>query len=255
MRRATIVVMSPVTATLPPPPAICADWALFLDVDGTLLEFSEHPDDVHVPGDLIDALAALQRRLDGALALVSGRPLAQLDQLFAPLHLPAAGLHGLEQRGADTTASPDPPAALRAIRDQAEAIASQYPGALIEDKGAALALHWRGNPAARLALSALADAALPGLCDYRLQRGDHVVELRPIGDDKGMAVAAMLDDAPFKGRHPVFVGDDHSDEHGFDAVREHGGFAVLVGDRTPSAARYRLADCKAVHDWLVREAS
>ncbi|KGM56577.1 hypothetical protein N799_03225 [Lysobacter arseniciresistens ZS79] len=238
-------------ATLPPPPAIRDDWALFLDVDGTLLEFADTPTGVRVPPGLVDVLAALQQHLSGALALVSGRRLAQLDALFAPLRLPAAGLHGLERRHADHHVDPPtPPTLLAILHRKAELLAMQYPGALVEDKASTLALHWRGNPAAEQPLRELADAALPWLHDYRLQAGDGVVELRPVGTDKGDAIAALLGEAPFAGRVPVFTGDDLTDEHGFEVVEQRGGIAVLVGDRRPSLARHRLADPAAVLRWL-----
>lgn len=238
-------------AHLPPPPAIADDWALFLDVDGTLLEFAESPERVRVPPGLVDMLASLRQRLDGALALVSGRRLAQLDQLFTPLRLPAAGLHGLERRHADNHIDPPtPPSLLAILQRKAELVTGRFPGALVEDKDSTIALHWRGNPAAEQPLRELAEAALPWLHDYRLQAGDGVVEVRPSGTDKGDAIAALLGEAPFAGRTPVFVGDDLTDEHGFEVVLRHSGLAVLVGDRQPSLARHRLPDIAAVMAWL-----
>ena len=134
--------------TLPSPPAVAPDWALFLDVDGTLLDFAQAPGDVHVDPGLLDTLAILHGRLDGALALISGRTLAQLDALFAPLHLPAVGLHGLERRDdGHLTRSPRTPA-LDVVIASARALAGKYPGALVEDKGTTVALHWRGASAA-----------------------------------------------------------------------------------------------------------
>lgn len=239
-------------APLPPPPAVADDWGLFLDVDGTLLDFAAHPEQVHVPAGLTDALAVLQQRLDDALALVSGRPLRQLDALFAPLHLAAAGLHGLEHR--DEDAKHEPSSLLRILRTKADILAMQFPGSVVEDKGPSLALHWRGNPAAAEPLQTLAESAMPWLPDYRLQPGDHVLELRPKGADKGLAIQAMMDTPRFRGRRPVFVGDDHTDEHGFAAVRARDGIAVLVGSRNPTVATFRLHDTHAVREWLQRGA-
>jgi len=237
---------------LPAPPPFAPDWALFLDVDGTMLDFADAPDAVHVAPELLDALASLQRTLNGAVALVSGRTLQQLDTLFAPLQLPAAGLHGLQRRGADAAAPPaDAPEPLRRLRDDAEALVAQFPGARVEDKGPTLALHWRGNPDAAPTLRALAEAALPSLPDYRLQPGNQVIELRPAGADKGAAIDAMLEAEPFRARRPVFIGDDHTDEHGFEIVLARGGVAVLVGDRRPSVARHGLRDPDAVRAWLL----
>lgn len=233
------------------PPSPAGDWALFLDVDGCLVDFADAPDAVRVPRRLPTLLARLAHRLDGAVALVSGRPLAGLDRMFAPLQLPAAGLHGLERRnGARLQPSPEAPPALAGIREEAGALVLAYPGAIVEDKGPALGLHWRAAPAARDALRALAEAALPRLPGYRLQHGDSVVELRPANGDKGAAIAALLDEAPFRDRVPVFAGDDITDESGFATVNARGGISVLVGAREPSAAHYALRSPNAVRRWL-----
>jgi len=252
---------SEVTSPLPaaaqtPPPALPPDSALFLDVDGCLLPFAPRPDAVEVPAALLARLVDLQRSLGGALALVSGRNLATLDQLFAPAVFAAAGLHGVERRhvGQAGGVGVVPPALLRA-RDAAIALIDAHPGALVEDKGAALGLHWRmvapeRKAAAERALHAFAVGALTGLPGYQLQPGDHVIELRPRHADKGNAILAFLSEAPFAGRVPVFAGDDLTDEPGFRAVNAHGGISVLVGNRAGSAARFRLPDPAAIHAWL-----
>lgn len=225
--------------------------ALFLDVDGVLLEFAHAPDAVRVPAALRRRLAGLHAQLGGALALVSGRSIATLDALFAPLALPCAGLHGLERRnGSEVTRFDADPAALDAVRAAARLVVARYPGALCEDKGVALALHWRAEPLAASDLQALAASAAMQLPGYHLQPGDHVVELRPAGADKGAAIEAFLREAPFAGRMPVFAGDDLTDEHAFEAVNLRGGASILVGTREPSAARQALADVAAVHRWL-----
>lgn len=243
--------LSSAAYALRPPPPPADDWALFLDVDGCLLEFADSPHGVSVPAQLSADLQHLSARLDGALALVSGRSLDTLDDLFAPLRLPAAGLHGLQLRVGDgVVQAPRAPAALHAAAEQARALIGAYPGAIVEEKGASLALHWRAAPDAEAGLRGLAQDALSQLPGYRLQAGDQVLELRPGGADKGDAIAALLDQPPFRDRLPVFAGDDLTDEHGFDVVNALGGLSVLVGDRQPSAARYGLRDPAAVHDWL-----
>ncbi|GHA80594.1 trehalose-phosphatase [Cognatilysobacter bugurensis] len=243
---------------LPLPPAPARDWALFLDVDGSLLDFAPRPDDVHVPDDLVDALARLRDALDGALALVSGRPLAQLDALFSPLHLPGAGLHGLElrDRPGATPDLHDAPEALDGIAERAQEIASRHPGALVENKGSTLAFHWRASGAAAAApeFEALAHEALDSLPHYHLQPGNHVLELRPDGYDKGGAIRHLLETDTFRGRTPVFIGDDLTDEHGFEAVNELGGVSVLVGTRTPTAARTRIDSPTRLRAWLLEAA-
>jgi trehalose 6-phosphate phosphatase len=242
--------MATETRPLPPPPAIAPDWALFLDVDGTLLDFADAPDEVRVDPALVDTLAVLHGRLDGALALISGRSLDQLDRLFAPLQLPASGLHGLQRRDDGHRHMLARPPALDVVLKSAQALAAKYPGAIAEDKGTTLALHWRGAPAAEEPLHEFATSALIDLPGYHLQPGNRVIELRPDGAHKGEAVVAMLATPPFLKRRPVFVGDDLTDEHGFKAVTCHGGFGVLVGCRQPTAARYRLHDPAAVRAWL-----
>ena len=240
----------------PRPPAPADDWALFLDVDGCLLDFAARPDAVAVPATLRSALETLSRRLHGALALVSGRSLSTLDALFEPLRLPAAGLHGLERRATDgrLVDAPAPAPLLAKVRAGAQRIAAEHPGALVEDKGASLALHWRQAPGAAEALCNFADAALPWLHGYRLQPGDHVVELRPASADKGDAIAAFMADAPFAGRTPVFAGDDLTDERGFAVVDGLGGHSILVGGRKGSAARFGLRSPSELRAWLGAEA-
>ena len=235
----------------PPPPSPAEDWALFLDVDGCLLDLAQAPDAVVVPTGLPATLSGLARRLDGAIALISGRALANVERLFGALHLPIAGLHGLERRSTvHTQSAPEPPPAWHAVREDAQRIIASHPGTLFEDKGAALALHWRNAPHAADQLQAFAAATLPRLPGYRLQHGNHVVELRPNAGDKGSAIAALLEEPPFKGRVPVFAGDDITDEAGFAAVNARGGLSVLVGDRQASCAHYALPDPAAVRTWL-----
>lgn len=238
-------------AIRPRPPAPADDWALFLDVDGCLLDLAEHPDEVHVPPRLRATLQALCDRLGGALALVSGRPLAGLDALFAPARFPGAGLHGLERRNGNASSPPPTrPTVMDAVRADARGVAARFPGALVEDKGVALGLHWRRAPEAMDALRGFAEAALPRLPGYRLQHGNQVVELRPEGGDKGNAIEALLAQPPFRGRVPVFAGDDITDESGFAVVNARAGISVLVGPREPSAAHFALPGPDAVRRWL-----
>jgi trehalose 6-phosphate phosphatase len=239
------------------PPLPAPDWALFFDVDGCLLDFALHPSEVVVPDGLQDDIARLSTMLGGALALVSGRSLDSIDALFDGLrHLPAAGMHGLERRELDGRRSlaPDAPAPLIAIAAEAQRIADAFPGAIVERKGPNLALHWRAAPEAAELFIAFAAAAQEALPAYRMQAGDHVLELRPGGStpDKGGAVEAFLAQPPFRGRTPVFIGDDLTDEHAFEVVNARNGLSVLVGPRAQSAARWHLTDPAAVRAWLAR---
>ena len=238
------------------PPPMADGIALFLDVDGALVEFVAVPDQVMVDAPLLTRLSSLHEHLGGALALVSGRSIAVLDLLFAPLRLPCAGLHGLQRRHGDVLDRVESVAneALARVRDAALAIAAKYDGTIVEDKGVALAFHWRAEPLAAADFEGLAATAVMELHGYHLQRGDHVVELRPAGADKGSAIAAFMAEPPFAGRLPVFVGDDLTDEHGFEEVNLRGGYSILVGAREPSAACYALHDVAAVHRWLGVEA-
>jgi trehalose 6-phosphate phosphatase len=234
---------------LPPPPMLTRDWALFLDVDGTLLDFASTPDGVHVPAELIDDLRRLHEALGGAVTLVSGRLVESLDILFAPLHLPTIGLHGLQRRNGDIEEF-DAPHGFSSVLAAARELAAKFPGAEVEDKGITIALHWRNAPAAEEPLHEFASSALIDLPGYRLQPGHDVIELRPGGHDKGDAIAALLATPSLLQRTPAFLGDDLTDESGFDIVNARHGITVLVGTRTPSAAVFGLRDPTAVRLWL-----
>jgi len=240
------------TASSSPAPALDDDCALFLDVDGTLAGFAGHPQQVSLQPQVIAWIDRIGQRLHGALALVSGRPLAQLDELFAPLRLPAAGLHGAQLRrsGNDATPSAETAQWLHELHQRAMHFAHAHPGVLVEHKGQALALHWRNAPAFAGQVQAFAHAQLPLLPGVRLQPGNHVIELVAAGHDKGTAVDGLMQAAPFAGRRPVFVGDDLTDEDGFAAAARLGGYGILVGKRSGSRARHALADVAAVHAWL-----
>jgi trehalose 6-phosphate phosphatase len=241
--------------SLPPPPRLrAADIALFLDVDGTLLEIEREPGAVHVPERLCRILERLQSATGGALALVSGRSLDQLDRLFSPLRLSAAGLHGLERRNLRVrteTAAPDPAAFERARRRLAE-FADAHEGVLLEDKGLTLALHYRKAPEAADAALAVAEAAVAeSEGALVLLHGKMVCELKPPGFDKGRAIAAFLDEPPFVGRLPVFAGDDVTDEAGFETINQRGGVSIRIGDSQPSAAAFGCANVGAMQTWLL----
>ncbi|WP_305805731.1 trehalose-phosphatase [Stenotrophomonas sp. YIM B06876] len=243
-------------STSSPPPLLDADCALFLDVDGTLVEFADHPAEVRLAPAVRDDIERLTDMLHGAVALVSGRPLAQLDALFDPLQLPAAGLHGHQLRNGDLLSanSDQVPERLHALHQRSMQLAHAHPGVLVENKGSALALHWRGAVHSADAVTAFAHAQIQALPGYRLQPGNHVVEFVPAGSDKGSALSALMRQPPFAGRRPVFAGDDLTDESGFAAATHHGGWGVLVGARADTQARYRLADVDAVHAWLLASA-
>ena len=230
--------------------------ALFLDVDGTLLEIAARPQAVSVPDDLRQRLRALFLASGGAVALVSGRAITDLDALFAPLRLPSAGLHGFEHRGASGAYRRRPlpsAAALESARGAMLHLTRQHAGLHMEDKRFALALHYRDAPQLEdIVVAAMREVAARVGDELELQRGKMVVELRPAGATKAEAVAAFLQEAPFAGRLPVFIGDDLTDEPAFELVNARGGLSAVVNAARPSAARSRFADVTAVRDWLAQ---
>jgi len=234
------------------PPLARPDWALFLDVDGTLVEIAAAPDAVRVPPELVTLLDGLRHGLGGALALVSGRTIATLDALFRPLRLAAAGNHGLERRAADgRVIRPAPSPAVEPARAAMQGFAADHDGVILEDKGLSVALHFRRAPDAGPAALALADdIAARGGGALIIQHGKMMVELRPPNGDKGSVIADFMAEPPFAGRTPVFIGDDVTDEHGFAVVNRMGGHSVRIGENGPTAAHHRLNDVSSLRNWL-----
>ena len=239
---------------LPPPPASLAGAALFLDFDGTLVELAQTPDTIIVPDALGQLLERLRDRLDGRLAIVSGRSIADLERHLPCRGVAIAGSHGLELRLANGIALPlSAPAGLEETRAEIESFASARTGLIVETKPVGVALHFRLAPAQEeKVLDFMEDLARRrGLL---LQRGKMVAELRPAGADKGDALMTLMREPRFVGARPLFVGDDLTDEHAFEAAAELGGSGILVGPPRQSAARYRLPSVEAVADWLEKAA-
>ncbi len=227
------------------------NMALFLDIDGTLLEIAKRPELVLVSDDLLQCLGRLASHLDGALALITGRTLENADSLFEGLSLPVGAVHGMERRsyqgGVESTGSGDELAELRADLTR---FVEQRPGLLLEDKSRTLALHYRAAPELETEIEALLDEHLSRTEGLTILHGKMVFEIKPEGTDKGAAIRAFMEEEPFMGRVPVFLGDDTTDEYGFAAVGRLGGYGIFVGGDKVSEAAYRLADVGAVHDWL-----
>jgi trehalose 6-phosphate phosphatase len=239
------------------PPPLDLRSALFLDVDGTLLEIASRPELVHVPRKLPVLIARLSEQRQGALALVSGRPLAQLDHLFRPWRGAAAGVHGIERRRADGTLDrvhdSAGASALDRIRPKLAALAAGGSGLIVEDKGATLALHYRAVPGREPEIRASAEVLQREAgAALRLIKGKMVVEFQPRNANKGSAIAAFLAELPFVGRRPVFVGDDAADEDGFVEVHNRSGFSIRVGSPCETAADYHLPSAEAVITWLTK---
>ncbi len=241
---------------LPPPPAgLLADAGLFLDFDGTLVELAERPDAVVVGRELTGLLARLGHRLDGRVAIVSGRSIAQLDAFLGDTVAPFAvvGSHGAEIRRAGAEAMlPDRPAALVAAERAFAARFGEDDRIVIEVKTLGVAIHYRGAPEVAQEAHAMVEAfaARDGLA---VQAGKMMIELRMDGHDKGTAIATLCEAAPFAGYAPVFVGDDLTDEPGMVVAAHHGGAGILIGAMRDSAARYRLPDVTSFLRWLENE--
>lgn len=224
--------------------------ALFLDLDGTLAPIAPRPEDVRPDPELTDLLRRLGERLGGRLAVVSGRTVADVDRILEGAVPALAGVHGLERRTpAGELTRAEPPAGLAAAYKALQAYADARPGLLVENKGLAVAIHYRQAPALQakvreLALTLVAEHGLDS------QFGDMVAELKTPGADKGASVRSFMAEPPFVGTRPVFVGDDLTDEDGFAAADALGGHGVLVAATRATAARDRLPDVAAVHRWL-----
>lgn len=237
--------------TLPAPgSSLLNNASVFLDLDGTLLEIAPRPDAVRVDGRLHRLMGALSRRLDGRLAIVSGRSGEDVHALFGAPHFPIAGSHGAELRWPDGRIT-----SMAARRDgewdDFSALAQRYPGVLIERKPFGVALHYRLEPEAEQDCRRRAqEVALRR--DLHLQTGKMVIELKPKAVDKGSAVAALWREPPMAGGIPIFVGDDDTDEAGFAMAAQLGGVGVLVGAPRNTNARYRLGGVAETLDWLER---
>lgn len=233
----------------PPPPPLFASDALFLDFDGTLVEIAATPDAVEIPPDLYPQLNQLLEKLDGALAIVSGRSLTSIDEKLSPLRLPGSGLHGAEWRIHSYDDIERLPTA--SLQHVAKALHHQFdedPRVLIEDKGVTIALHFRNAPEREAdCIRAMQSVAVRENAEVIL--GKMVVELRPSGIDKGRGIRHLLEHPPFHNRRAVFIGDDVTDEDGFSAVNAINGITIKVGEG-PSVAHHGLADAAAVRAWL-----
>ncbi len=215
-----------------PTPAL--NWCLFLDVDGTLIELTETPWQTAADDEIKKLLPEVAARLDGAVALVSGREIRTLDQLFGPLHLALSGLHGLERRKAsgELQGSNFSDPALGAARATLQALIDAHPGTLLEDKGQTIAVHYRLAPRAEAAMRAAATRLAAELgAGYHVQEGSMLFEIKPRDVTKATPIAAFMQEPPFRGRVPVFIGDDLTDRDGFRMVEALGGLSIGVGER------------------------
>jgi trehalose 6-phosphate phosphatase len=231
--------------------------ALFLDVDGTILDLAERPDEVVTPPGLVTTLQRTERKLAGALALISGRPIRDLDRLFEPLRLRASGVHGAEMRldpGGPLTSALGAAELPRSLLSELTRAVGAFPGAFVEDKRFSVAIHYRLAPRAerplREAVMRIVNSA--GIA-VEVMDAHCAIEVKACGCDKGGAIAAFLSTPAFRDRTPIFIGDDATDESGFAVVAARGGYAFSVGRRRPGAMA-TFSQPSAVRDWLANYA-
>jgi trehalose 6-phosphate phosphatase len=251
-RRPDVVVAPDLPA--PPIPGPEDAWALLLDIDGTLVGFQSRPRDVRLPGEMIAVLARLFVQLEGALAVLSGRTLAEVDRLCAPLRLAAGALHGAQHRDAEGRVRllRAPTAATDRVARECHLAVRLWEGVHVENKeGVAYVLHYRANPTVADEVKQFATSiALATDGAFETQFGDCVAELKPAGPTKGRSLRELLALPPFAGRRPVAVGDDLTDEAAFAQAASLGGFGVVVGARRPTHANYALATPVHTLLWL-----
>jgi len=233
--------------------------ALFLDVDGTLVDIAATPDQVVAPEGLVETIARMERQLGGALAIVSGRTLADIDRLFFPLRTRAAGVHGAEMRFAPNDAAIETLGAAPlpdSLWREFAAVTHAFPGAMAENKRYSFTAHYRAAPNAAAPLRAALLSLLERHATDDLELTDALCayEIKPSGVNKGEAVRRFLERPPFVGRRPMFVGDDASDEFGFRSVADRRGFAFAVGVARPEVDHV-FVDPATVRLWLERLAA
>lgn len=234
-------------------PEPAGDWALFLDLDGTLVELADRPEAVTPSPSLPALLQRLRSALDGAVAVISGRSLTAIESLLHVPGMPLAGVHGLERRDAQGRIhrAALPAETLADARAALDAFTAAHPGTHYEDKGAALALHYRDAPQLQAAAAQTMGDACRALGEkFVVQPGKFVFELKPAAQNKGTVVASFLEEAPFRDRRPVFLGDDVTDEDAFREVQARGGHGIRVGPLEGSAAQWNLTSVTEVLEWL-----
>lgn len=234
------------------PPTLGENHALFLDFDGTLVELADGPELIEVPSALAASLTDIQQSLGGALAVVSGREIANLAKHLEGFAGPYSGSHGMEMSdgNGDVVGLSAVVAAKAAnISASLRSFVNENPGLLLESKQYSVSLHYRNAPEARDLCQAQMQQAIQELDDWTLLDGKFVFEVRPSGVSKYTAVQEFMKLDPFKGRIPVFIGDDTTDEDGMRAARELGGFGIKVGVGE-SESQYRLTDANAVFKYI-----
>jgi trehalose 6-phosphate phosphatase len=238
----------------PAPRSSLAGHALYLDIDGTILDLAPSPDAVEVPVWMVPLLRRLSRKLDGAVAFVSGRTIAAIDHLFRPLTFPAVGVHGGEIRALNGEIMVDDQltAELQAAEPLLREAIARIRGVQLENKRSVIALHYRSVPERGREVLKVAELVAGGLGgQFSVLMGKCVVEIRPRHLTKGSAISRLMERAPFLERTPIFAGDDSTDEDAFEVVNRLGGISLRVGEEAPTAAKYRLASPDELRRWLL----
>ncbi|KKB08209.1 hypothetical protein VE26_10780 [Devosia chinhatensis] len=226
--------------------------AVFTDFDGTLVEIAETPDAIDVPSELTERIDRALQDFDHAFAVLTGREIAEIDHYLAPLQLPVAGAHGAQRRRADGTLEAIDDAVISgadAIAQSLQPLAIANPGLLVEAKDGAVAMHFRQAPELEGEVHQAMQEALVEHPQFTLVPGKMVLEARPVGFDKGAALRAFMQEEPFAGRTPIFIGDDRTDEDAFRAAQELGGIGIKLGSGD-TVARMRIADVDSVYALL-----
>lgn len=226
--------------------------AVFTDFDGTLVEIAETPDSVAVPPELPGQLDRILTEFDHAFAVITGREIADIDRFLSPLQLPIAGAHGSQRRRADGTLEEMDVHLIDAaaeIAEALEALVSEHPELILEPKEGAVALHFRRAPELADECHRAMQDAVRDHPDFTLVAGKMVIEARPSAFDKGAALRAFMQEQPFIGRVPIFIGDDRTDEDAFRVAQELGGVGIKLGPGE-TVARMRIADVTSVHALL-----
>lgn len=227
------------------------ECALFLDFDGTLVEFADHPADVRLDSGTRKVLGRLTAVFEGAVAIITGRDINEIDRFLDPIRLPVAGVHGLTRRDAGGRLhSPEIDGTLvRHVQGSLGSLADQEDGIILEVKNGSVALHYRMRPELELICIEAMESAVSDLQGIHLMRGKMVIEAKADPSNKGGAVSDFLSEPPFAGRIPVFVGDDITDEDAFQEVNTRKGVSIKVGGGE-TCARYRAQDTAKFLEWL-----